>query len=77
MEQNRKVALVTGANKGIGFELARELGRNGLEVLVGSRDVRLGEQAADRLKSEGLTVRALRVDLNAPETVDAAAQQIG
>ena len=47
MEQERfvKVALVTGANKGIGLEVARQLGAGGVTVLVGARDRALGDQA--------------------------------
>jgi NAD(P)-dependent dehydrogenase (short-subunit alcohol dehydrogenase family) len=76
MPQNNKVALVTGANKGIGFELARQLGRNGVTVLLGARDEKLGEAAANTLKNEGLDVQALKIDLNDPETAKAAAAHI-
>jgi NAD(P)-dependent dehydrogenase (short-subunit alcohol dehydrogenase family) len=41
MPQEKKLALVTGANKGIGLELARQLGRNGMIVLLGARDTKL------------------------------------
>ena len=59
MPQNAKVALVIGANKGIGFELARQLGRAGMTVLLGARDAKLGKDAVNKLRGEGLEVHAL------------------
>src|SRR5215469_6690317 len=73
-----KVALITGANKGIGFEVARQLGRAGLTVLLGARDKSRGEVAADKLRGEGYDVRFVVADLNsAPESGAALAKQIG
>jgi NAD(P)-dependent dehydrogenase (short-subunit alcohol dehydrogenase family) len=76
MAQSEKVALVTGANKGIGFELARQLGRHGMIVLLGARDAKLGDDAVHKLKSEGLDVSAIQIDLNQLETIRQAAAQI-
>ena len=56
------VSLVTGANKGIGFEIARQLGKAGHQVLLGARDVARGEAAAT-LKAEGIVVRFIHIDL--------------
>jgi NAD(P)-dependent dehydrogenase (short-subunit alcohol dehydrogenase family) len=53
MAQNKKVALITGANKGIGFETARQLGKLGITVVVGSRDAAKGDAAATKLRAEG------------------------
>jgi NAD(P)-dependent dehydrogenase (short-subunit alcohol dehydrogenase family) len=73
-----KVVLVTGANKGIGFEVSRQLGRVGFTVLLGARDTARGEEAAEKLRSEGLDVRFVRADLNqAVESGTALAKQIG
>lgn len=73
----KNVALVTGANKGIGFEVSRQLGRAGFTVLLGARDAERGEEAAEKLRSEGLDVRYVRADLNdAVESGAALAKQI-
>ena len=45
-EQAKKVALISGANKGIGLETARQLGKQGITVLIGARDLGRGEKAA-------------------------------
>ncbi len=73
-----KVVLVTGANKGIGFEVSRELGRAGFTVLLGARDTARGEEAANKLRGEGLAVRFVAADLSqAAESGAALAKQIG
>ncbi|MCE0536442.1 SDR family oxidoreductase [Kineosporia rhizophila] len=67
-----KTALVTGANKGIGYEIARQLGKLGYRVGVGSRDGERGAEAVDRLKAEGLDVFAVPLDVTSDESVQAA-----
>jgi NAD(P)-dependent dehydrogenase (short-subunit alcohol dehydrogenase family) len=52
-----KIALVTGANKGIGKEIARQLGAIGITVFAGSRDRIRGEQAVAELRSDGADIR--------------------
>lgn len=64
----KKVALVTGANKGLGFETCRQLGRLGFAVLLGARDAARGEAAASALRGEGLDVRAVQLDMDHPVT---------
>jgi NAD(P)-dependent dehydrogenase (short-subunit alcohol dehydrogenase family) len=76
MSNQNKVALITGANKGIGLEIARQLGQQGLTVLVGARDAARGEEAALALRSEGLDARFIPIDLNDTTTLSAAAQTI-
>ncbi|RYG38863.1 SDR family oxidoreductase [bacterium] len=71
-----KVALITGANKGIGFEVARQLGKTGMVVLLGARDATRGAESAEKLRNEGLDVREIAIDLGDLETVEAAAAQI-
>jgi len=66
MSNSVKVALITGANRGIGLETARELGELGMVVLLGSRDLEKGKSAAAELTAKGLTVEALKLDVTAP-----------
>ncbi|HMV85994.1 MAG TPA: SDR family oxidoreductase [Blastocatellia bacterium] len=71
-----KIALVTGANKGIGLETVRQLAANGITVLLAARDEQRGGQAADKLKQEGLDVRFLQLDVNDTASQDNAAKFI-
>ena len=70
------IALITGANKGIGFETARQLGARGATVLVGARSAERGEPAAAALRDEGLSARFVRLDVTDEETIEAAAKLI-
>jgi NAD(P)-dependent dehydrogenase (short-subunit alcohol dehydrogenase family) len=72
-----KRALVTGANKGIGFEIARELGKNGCEILLGVRDEGRGLQAVENLKKGGLAANIIKIDLNDFDTLHTAAEKAG
>ena len=76
MEEDRRVALVTGATKGIGFEIAKGLAEQGLKVLVGARDRERGQAAADQLRAQGLDVEALVIDVADAASVRAAADNI-
>ncbi len=71
-----KIALITGANKGIGFETARQLAKAGVTVLLGSRDRERGEKAAQQLASEGLNVKPLLIDVDDTASIDAAAKKV-
>lgn len=73
----RRTVLITGANKSIGFETARQLGRAGHRIWLGSRDEDRGRQAADRLASDGLDVRPLLIDVTHDRSVQAAADRVG
>ena len=70
------VALITGANKGIGFETARQLGRLGIAILLGARDRERGRRAAETLCAEGVQARPIVLDVTDQSTIDAAAAQI-
>jgi NAD(P)-dependent dehydrogenase (short-subunit alcohol dehydrogenase family) len=72
MSEIKKVAFVTGGNRGVGLETARELGRLGIEVVLGSRDAAKGEAAAEELRREGIDARAIVYDAARPETARAA-----
>jgi NAD(P)-dependent dehydrogenase (short-subunit alcohol dehydrogenase family) len=72
-----KKVLITGANKSIGFETARQLLAMGYFVYLGSRDRRNGEEAVAKLKGEGFeNVKLLPIDVSDPTSVTAARQEI-
>ncbi|MBM7046680.1 MULTISPECIES: SDR family oxidoreductase [Rhizobium] len=71
--QDKPVALITGANQGIGLEIARELAANGYTVLVGSRNLERGEEAANGI---GADARALQLDVTDQASIAAAAERI-
>lgn len=72
----QKVALVTGANKGIGRGAAEQLAALGMTVLVGARDPRRGEEAAAALRAAGGDAHAVTLDVTDPASVQEAAQQV-
>jgi NAD(P)-dependent dehydrogenase (short-subunit alcohol dehydrogenase family) len=69
-----RIALVTGANRGLGLEVCRQLAAAGHRVWLGSRDLARGEDAASRL---GAGVRAIALDVDDPEAAKRAASEIG
>ena len=71
-----KVALVTGANKGIGYEAARQLAQRGLTVIVGARDRARGETAAGRLREQDLDVHWVGLDVTDAASVAATAEEV-
>jgi NAD(P)-dependent dehydrogenase (short-subunit alcohol dehydrogenase family) len=71
-----RIALVTGANKGIGFEIARGIARSGALVLLGARDTARGKAAADALVGEGLSVVPIQLDIVDTTSVAGAAATI-
>ncbi len=72
-----KIALITGGNKGIGLEIARQLAGQGTTILLGARDQARGAAAAGSLAAQGWPVTALRIDVTDGASVTAAAQAIG
>ena len=71
--QDKRVALVTGANKGIGLQIAKDLAGQGFTVLVGSRNVKNGEVA---VKNVGADARAIQLDVTNQASITAAAERI-
>ncbi len=76
MAQGRKIALISGANKGIGLETARQLGKQGVTVLLGARDLAKGEAAAAKLDKDGVQAIAVKLDVLHAADVSAAAARI-
>lgn len=70
---NRPVALVTGANQGIGLQIAKNLAAHGFTVLVGSRNLERGKEAAKNIEGDG---RAIQLDVIDQATIGAAAERI-
>lgn len=73
-----KTVLITGANKGIGFETARQLLQKGFYVFIGSRNLENGSEAVKKLKAEDLThAEAIQLDVTDNRSVQAAREEIG
>jgi len=72
----QKIALITGANRGIGFETARQLGKQGIKVLIGARSEEKGREAEATLKAEGLDVEYIGIDVDNTATHAAAAKTV-
>jgi NAD(P)-dependent dehydrogenase (short-subunit alcohol dehydrogenase family) len=70
---SQQVALVTGANRGLGLEVVRQLAATGMTVLLGSRELALGEKLARQLRHGGGDVVALKLDVTVQPDIDAAA----
>ncbi|KIZ45360.1 MULTISPECIES: SDR family oxidoreductase [Rhodopseudomonas] len=76
MTTTNRIALVTGANKGIGLEIARQLAQAGVSVIIGARDAERGEAAVKDLASQGLNATFVRIDLLDEASIVAAATAI-
>ena len=77
MANDKKIALVTGANRGIGLETARQLGQQGVTVIVAARTLAAAEDTASKLKSEGIDAFPVKLDVTNPEDRKAAAKTVG
>lgn len=71
-----RIVLITGANRGIGLETARQLGLKGMYIFLGSRDVVRGKAAAEKLKTQGIKVEVMELDVTKPTTIRTAADII-
>jgi NAD(P)-dependent dehydrogenase (short-subunit alcohol dehydrogenase family) len=72
MNQEKKIALITGANRGLGFETARQLGQKNVAVIVTARKLEAAQQAVDTLKAEGIEAYPLQLDVTAEQDRSAA-----
>jgi NAD(P)-dependent dehydrogenase (short-subunit alcohol dehydrogenase family) len=79
MAKEKRIALVTGANKGIGFEAVRDLARKGFHVFLGARDTEAGEAAAEKLRKEGEEdygeITVLKIDISKPDSIRRAVEE--
>lgn len=73
---HKKTVLITGANKSIGFETARQLGHKGYSVWLGSRDAARGEEALRLLSAEGVEARSIFIDVTDEASVRQAADRV-
>lgn len=73
MSKDIKVALVTGGNRGIGYELVEQLALNGFKVILASRDPEMGHEGAQKLKESNLDVSFLVMDVENQESIRQAA----
>ncbi|MBS0197679.1 MAG: SDR family oxidoreductase [Planctomycetes bacterium] len=71
-----RIALITGGNKGIGLETARQLGKQGITVLIGARDASRGQSAAESLRKEGIDARFQPLEVTDAASIAAAAKTI-
>ncbi|MBA3439975.1 MAG: SDR family oxidoreductase [Pyrinomonadaceae bacterium] len=72
--KGKRITLVTGANKSIGFEVARQLAERGDTVLIGARNEERGREAEDKLKAEGFDAHFVHLDVEDAETHQTAAK---
>ena len=72
--REKRIAFVTGGNKGIGFEVARDLARKGFHVFLGARDEKAGRAAEEKLRKDG-QVTFLEIDISEPESIRRTAEE--
>jgi len=71
MAENKRVALITGANRGLGLEIARQLGVQAITVVLGARNLSKGESAAEVLRKEGIDAFAVQLDVTNSGDIEA------
>lgn len=76
LDYKGKIALITGANKGIGLEVARQLGAQGITVFLGARNPHLGKVAEEKLRADGADAYFIELDVTNPEIIARAANQL-
>lgn len=76
MNKDKTVALITGANKGIGFEIARQLGKKGFHIIVSGRKEDKINMAAANLEKQGISAEPLLMDISDRESIEIAREKI-
>lgn len=69
------IALITGANRGLGFEISRQLGKKGIDVVVGCRSLENAEQAVEKLIAQGVVAEPLQIDVSSSASIAGAYEQ--
>src|SRR5271163_4862050 len=69
MAAEKRIALVTGGNRGLGLETCRQLAKRGMQVVLTSRDETKGEEAGKKLRDEGLDVIYYQLSVTKPESI--------
>ena len=69
MDLKGRTAFVTGGNRGIGFEVCRQLAEKEVNVFLGSRDLKKGQAAADQLKEKGMSVHPIQADVSFRDSI--------
>jgi NAD(P)-dependent dehydrogenase (short-subunit alcohol dehydrogenase family) len=72
----QRIALVTGANRGIGFEISRQLAEKGWLVYLAARELKRGAEAAAQLQKSAYKVRAIQLDVSDPKSIEQAAREL-
>lgn len=75
-ELKNKVALITGANKGLGLEMSRQLGQHGLKILIAGRNLEAAQKAADKLQNEGVDAEAIALDVGDSNQIQSVVKEI-
>ena len=76
MTSDKKVALITGANRGIGLETARQLGQNGITVVVAARTLKAAKETAATLQGEGIDAFPIQLDVTKEDDRKSAAKTV-
>ncbi|MDB5285895.1 MAG: Short-chain dehydrogenase [Mucilaginibacter sp.] len=74
--KNQKIALITGANRGLGFETAKQLGEQGVTVVLAARQLSAATEAADELKQQGIDAYGIQLDVTNVDERKAAAKYV-
>jgi len=73
---SQQIAIITGANKGIGLETARQLGHGGMHVIIAARNLEAANRAAEALAAEGISAQPLQLDVTDKNSIAAAVERV-